>query len=306
MKHIDTLIKDSEELKKQREQIVIDLLSDEKIKRFLIQEKLSVDLVKEYPMHFLKLKNQLTICTACKGLAECKLPNKGHIQSLKYDQILSYVFKPCRYQLQYDIEYQHLKSYRINDLSDETKKVLISDVNIDEESNAKYLKAISAIAEWLDKPSDKGFYLYGEVGVGKTYLAACIANQFAMDGKSVAFIHMPSFLVKLKEAFYDDREQERLKNIAKNVNLLVMDDIGAETVTSWYRDEVLLPILNERMDQKRCTVFTSNLSLKILEANFRYNQKGEVDEMKAVRIMERIKMLADPLEIEGKNRRIRL
>ena len=304
MKHIDTLIKDNAELKQQREDIVVGLLGDEQIKKFLINEKLSADLVKEYPMHFLKLQKQLKLCAVCKGLDECKLPNNGHVQSLKYEQILSYVFKPCRYQLQYDNEYKHLKKYRINDLSDETKKVLISDVDIDKESNAKYLKAIYSIAEWLDKPSDKGFYLYGDVGVGKTYLAACIANQFAMNGKSVAFIHMPSFLVKLKEAFYDDDEQERLKNIAKNVDLLVMDDIGAETVTSWYRDEVLLPILNERMDQKRWTVFTSNLSLKTLETNFRYNQKGEIDEMKAVRIMERIKMLADPMVIEGKNRRV--
>ena len=83
----------------------------------------------------------------------------------------------------------------------------------------------------------------------------------------------------------------------------MFDDIGAESVTSWLRDEILLPVFNQRMEQRRTTWFTSNESFVSLENHYMYNQKSEKEELKAVRIMERIKTLSKELKITGKNRR---
>ena len=78
----------------------------------------------------------------------------------------------------------------------------------------------------------------------------------------------------------------------KRADFAVFDDIGAESVTSWLRDEVLLPIFNERMDRQKLTWFTSNENFSSLENHYMYNQKSDKEELKAVRIMERIKSLS--------------
>jgi len=74
-------------------------------------------------------------------------------------------------------------------------------------------------------------------------------------------------------------------------------------VTSWVRDEVLLTILNDRLEHKRPTWFSSNEDFKTLRQHYTYNQKGEKEEMKAIRIMERISALAVERKLSGTNRR---
>jgi len=82
----------------------------------------------------------------------------------------------------------------------------------------------------------------------------------------------------------------------------LLDDIGAENLTAWSRDEVLGPILQYRMDEKLPTFFTSNLNLEELEMHLSISSSG-VDKIKARRIIERIKEVSIPMKLESKNRR---
>ena len=88
----------------------------------------------------------------------------------------------------------------------------------------------------------------------------------------------------------------------KKCDLLLIDDIGAESVTSWSRDEILSTILQYRMDEKLPTFFTSNLTIDELEAHLS-ETKESIDKVKARRIIERIKQLTDDIEIISVNRR---
>ena len=65
-----------------------------------------------------------------------------------------------------------------------------------------------------------------------------------------------------KEELYnvDDNYEERF-DMVKEANLLLLDDIGAEKLSDWARDEVLGVILQYRMEEHLPTFFTSNLSL---------------------------------------------
>ena len=83
----------------------------------------------------------------------------------------------------------------------------------------------------------------------------------------------------------------------------MFDDIGAESVSSWARDEVIGPILQHRMLQKLPTFFTSNFNLSQLEQHLAYSQRGEEEKVKAARIIERIRYLAEPVFIDGENKR---
>ena len=84
--------------------------------------------------------------------------------------------------------------------------------------------------------------------------------------------------------------------------LLLIDDIGAEALTSWNRDEILCPLLQYRMDNNLTTFFTSNLNLKDLEEHLS-NSKTGVDNVKAKRIISRIEQLTTNLEMVSKNLR---
>ena len=87
-----------------------------------------------------------------------------------------------------------------------------------------------------------------------------------------------------------------------NVDILLIDDIGAEKVTEWSRDEVLGTILQNRMNNHKTTFFTSNLTIKELEQHLSLVNNG-VDFVKARRIIERIKQLTLDMELISENRR---
>ncbi len=82
----------------------------------------------------------------------------------------------------------------------------------------------------------------------------------------------------------------------------MLDDIGAETVTEWGRDEVLGTILQYRMEEHLPTFFTSNLTLEEL-ADHLSMTKREVDVVKARRIIERIKQLTEEITMISVNLR---
>ena len=112
------------------------------------------------------------------------------------------------------------------------------------------------------------------------------------------------FIAEIKSGFnsetngaYDKIEQ------LKEIEVLMLDDIGSESMTSWMRDEVLGRILNYRMHQGLPTFFSSNLDYQQLQHHYSYTQKGEVEEIKGARVLERIKALTVPVKIAGTNYR---
>ena len=105
-------------------------------------------------------------------------------------------------------------------------------------------------------------------------------------------------LRELKESL--DTDYRDKYNLLKTIPILVLDDIGAEYLTSWTRDEVLEPLLHHRMNENLPTFFTSNLSLEELEKHF-VLQNTSIDKINARRIIERIKKLSDPVVLISKN-----
>lgn len=171
--------------------------------------------------------------------------------------------------------------------------------------------ALSAVLkfvnEYLDAPKDfhKGVYLTGSFGVGKTYLMGAMANALADQGYSTTIIHFPSLAVELKNSIGEKGNaiQDKIDAV-KRAPILVMDDIGADSISSWIRDDVLGVILEYRMQEELPTFFTSNFSMNQLEKeHLTVNQRGESEPLKAKRLMERIKFLSLEISMTGKNRR---
>ncbi len=163
----------------------------------------------------------------------------------------------------------------------------------------KYFKEF--MEHYNDKEKPKGLYLNGSFGSGKTYLIACLFNEMAKKDVRGILIYYPEFLRSLKASFGTDFK-EKFDEI-KKVEMLLLDDIGAENNSSWARDEILGPILQYRMENHLPTFFTSNLTLDELEKSLATTSSG-VEKVKARRIIERVKQLTITLDLISKNRRV--
>ena len=197
---------------------------------------------------------------------------------------------------------------RINivNLPQSTRKATLENYYRDDDGRMIALKkAIEFVANYTETPNifHKGLYLSGSFGVGKTYLLGAIANKLAEKGIKVTLVHMPSFAVEIKNSIGKNTTMEKVDAL-KKAPVLMMDDIGADQLSSWFRDDVLGVILQYRMQEELPTFFSSNIALDDLEEFYlTQNTRGELEPLKAKRIMERIRFLVDEVVINGENRR---
>ena len=149
----------------------------------------------------------------------------------------------------------------------------------------------------------KGLYLYGDFGVGKSFMVAALAHDLSEKrGVSSTLLHYPSFVIDVKNAIGDGNVKTLVDEI-KLSEVLILDDIGAEQSTAWVRDEILQVILQYRMQENLPTFFTSNFNFEELEQHFAKGKHGNDETWEARRVMERIRYLAEETRLEGENRR---
>lgn len=170
------------------------------------------------------------------------------------------------------------------------------------------MEALAEAADFIEfypkAPKDfhKGLYLQGSFGVGKTYLLGAIAHELAKKGFVTTLVHFPTFAVEMKQAIGKDLVGDKLDSV-KKTPILMIDDIGADSISSWIRDDILGVILQYRMQEQLPTFFSSNFNMKELEQHLTVTQRGDEEPLKAKRIMERIRYLSKEVAMIGKNRR---
>lgn len=150
--------------------------------------------------------------------------------------------------------------------------------------------------------STKGAYIYGPTGVGKTYLLGCVYNYFKDNGIEPTILYFPDFVRKIKSKI-STNDYEMYVDLIREEPILIIDDIGAENITEFIRDEILAPIINYREAENLPTFFSSNLALDDL-MNVLAKTRNSFDQTKALRIVERIKSLTIPylLDIESERK----
>lgn len=203
------------------------------------------------------------------------------------------------------VEYRRLEAIKnriqLINMPASLKNVTVSDIDKNDENRVEVMLAITDfVKRFEEKP--KGLYIYGNFGIGKSYLMAYLANLLSKTYlQSTTMLHYPTFVVDIKNAIKDGSVKERIDEI-KLAQVLVLDDIGAEQHSPWVRDDVLQVILQYRMQENLPTFFTSNFSFDDLERHFASGKSGD-ETWQAKRVMERIRYLARDLHLKGNNRR---
>lgn len=182
------------------------------------------------------------------------------------------------------------------------KKASLAQVDLDDMERLPIFEKLLAFVEQYPTIR-KGLYLYGDFGVGKSFMVAALAHDLSEKrGVSSTLLHYPSFVIDVKNAIGDGNVKTLVDEI-KLSEVLILDDIGAEQSTAWVRDEILQVILQYRMQENLPTFFTSNFNFEELEQHFAKGKHGNDETWEARRVMERIRYLAEETRLEGVNRR---
>ena len=145
-----------------------------------------------------------------------------------------------------------------------------------------------------------GLHLHGPTGVGKTWLAAAVANEFLTRGVPVLFIKVPALLDHLRETFHPASEVtfDALFSEVLNVPVLILDDLGAQQTTSWMAEK-LFQLVDWREAEQLITVVTSNLDRAALLAQFE-----ALDDWQGRRVISRLYTMTFEAPMGGADRRL--
>ncbi|MGM9877780.1 MAG: primosomal protein DnaI [Bacilli bacterium] len=299
------MIKSNSFVKKSKKAIESDLRrefilssTDEVFKKLCNRLKCSDDMLMRYTSKLETCVSELKNCSKCKGISYCQNEIQGHIY---YPNVrgenLEFVYKPCKY-------YKENKPTNKTKFFETPKSLMnasLSDLITEKERNSilKYIKDF--LKKKMHNEPVKGLYLSGSFGSGKSYLLSALLNELSNKGFKTVNVYYPSLLKRLKLSFNEYNYDMVLDEIM-TCDILLIDDIGAENNTSWSRDEVLGTILQYRMDNELTTFFTSNYTIDELERFLSETSKGN-DDIKARRIIERIKFLTVEDKLISENKR---
>lgn len=274
-------------------------LSNPSFKAITKNLKLSDDELKKYTSIIEECSIEFDHCKNCKSLLECKNKVEGYCYlPINNNGDIAFTYKPCKYKEFMENKNKYMNNIKFFNTPEYVKSASLDNIYKTDKNRFKVINYLMDFLDAFEEGKDcRGLYLHGNFGCGKTYLISAIFNELAKKGYKSSIIFWPEFL---RQAFYDDFNEKF--EYVKKVPLLLIDDIGAEGLTAWNRDEILCPLLQYRMDNNLTTFFTSNLNIKELESHLS-NSKNGVDEVKAKRIISRIEQLTEDLEMISKNLR---
>lgn len=152
----------------------------------------------------------------------------------------------------------------------------------DYESTPDNAKAIRGARWFVSEKPERGLYLFGGYGTGKTFLASIIAREYILDLKSVIFGDVPSLMQNIKSTFDGKGDAQDVLDRYSDCDLLVLDDLGAGQITEWTVAQ-LYQIVNARYNAGLPIVVTSNHDLDELRERL-----GAKDDSTAARITSRL------------------
>lgn len=116
----------------------------------------------------------------------------------------------------------------------------------------------------------KGLYLWSNTpGSGKTFLSCCIARSVMIKyDLQMRFITAPDYINAVGEKIKRARGEDDRTKVYRECEILVFDDIGAQSGGEWQRQEIF-GLVNSRMEESKITIFTSNVDVNDLNVDSR-------------------------------------
>lgn len=164
----------------------------------------------------------------------------------------------------------------------------------DDGGNSKIIDIARKYVDNFDamRSQGTGLLLYGNVGCGKSFAAACIANALIDRGTPCMMTNFSRIINRLQESF--DGRQKYIDNLSR-FDLLVIDDMAVERNTEYVWENVM-NIVDSRYRSGLPLIVTTNLTI---------GELADPSDIRRQRVYSRLKEMCVPIEVTGADRRTR-
>lgn len=187
-------------------------------------------------------------------------------------------------------------------MGEEFKNATLENFEVDE-YNRKHLKmARSYVSRWKEmKEKNIGILLMGNTGVGKSHISFMIANEIMTKYMSpVIAISTIELINKIYDSYskYGEQGETEIIRSLQNADLLVLDDIGAESKSRNGKEkQIIYNLIDYRLRDGKPMILTTNLNTNQLREKLKSEDMVE-------RTYDRLMAMCSKIEIEGNSRRI--
>ncbi len=260
----------SEDMKAYISKLVNELRNDIEVYEQIKLLSLTIGQVRDNIAKLTDFKDDYNYCKKCPGLDKCA----KHIPHVKMaikreGNYISTSYEPCSLIMEkIRLDSKYLRS----DFPEEWKESSLTTID-----KPRIRKPIfDAFNKILNGETDRWIYVKGNHKVGKSFLLVTLANEYAsLDMGQVAVVNTSSLVQSLADLSYQDKEEfARQMVLISKVPLLVLDNFGDEYKNEYIRDQIILPILNERDRYSRITMFASCFSISEIQEMYSIGKNG--------------------------------
>lgn len=204
---------------------------------------------------------------------ECKVCNDTGFITQNYQTTMCTCLKQKLLNIEYNkcnisnLDRENFNNFNLNHYSDEVNKEKYNS-NISPKDNIKIIRQLCEnFINDFDNPNSKNLLFTGNTGLGKTFLSNCIANELLKSGKTVLYQTAPVMLDSIIDYRFGKKNIQNICDYIYSVDLLIIDDLGTETINSMKFTE-LFNIINTRLlnssNKVTKTIISTNLNMKNL------------------------------------------
>lgn len=195
---------------------------------------------------------------------------------------------------------QIAKLFQNNNLGKRQLNSTFENYKITNKNKKAYDNAKKYANKLINRATDKGLFITGTYGVGKTYLASCIANEVIKNKITVVFGTLIQLLDCIKDTYKDsDMSDKEYLNLYSSVDLLIIDDLGKEKPTEWVLEKLFL-IVNNRYNNYLPIIITTNYNRNQLRERLCVNKNYSMVDS----IISRLYEMCGGIEIKDEDHRM--
>ncbi|MCK5866869.1 MAG: ATP-binding protein [Mycoplasmataceae bacterium] len=236
------------------------------------------------------LKNKTIIFTA---LDDENIKEGYNVKIIIVNGHLEWEYNPIKENTkEYELITSIKNMYRYKLPEDWSKYYLLNPNDIDWTEDKRQLAIeFKRMIESIEKKQKvKGIWVLGVSNSGKTFATISLLNYFAKKNKTVSFVSVPELVTTTQKSIgnFNLSTMDYVDKIKKS-DIIVIDDLGSERPTPWFKENILLPIIDYRMKANKLTIFNSNLTIGKYANKLKYrSQNPEVEEDTNNKLISRI------------------